>query len=272
MKPSAKQQGQRSLPRSWRAMALLCLGSLLVGVRLAQAETLRIGIEGAYPPFSKINSRGVIVGFDADITHALCRQLAVRCVIVKQEWEQAIPDLNAGKIDALISSMAITEERMKRVSFTRPYYNSPVRFVVRRDAALVVDPPAQLAGKTVVAEADSIYETFLRTLYVPHGVTLRLVSGGENAWRELVNGHADAAINDVVANADFLHSKAGANFMETGPKFTDPRTLGAGAAIAVAKKNTALAKRFDQALMAIYQSGEYSKLRQKYFTFDIWAP
>lgn len=258
-------------PRHALGFVSLLLNGLIVSAPTL-AETLRIGIEGAYPPFSKVDRQGKIVGFDADISHALCRQLNVKCVIVKQDWEQAIPDLNAGKIDALISSMAITEERMKLVSFTRPYYNSPVRFVVRRDQTISVDPPAQLAGKTVVAEAESIYETFLRTLYAPHGVNVLIVSGGDAVWQALASGKADATVNDVVANADFLKSKLGARFIETGPKFSDPRTLGAGAAIAVAKKNVALATRFDQALMAIYQSGEYSKLRQKYFTFDIWAP
>lgn len=239
---------------------------------IAHAETLRIGIEGTYPPFSETDAKGHIVGFDADIAAALCTQMKISCKVVKQNWEKAIPDLNGGKIDALISSMSITEERLKVVNFTRPYYNSPVRFVIRRDAPISVDPPAKLSGLTIAVEADSIYEDYVKAVYVPVGAKILIVHNGiEEVWKSLLSRKADATPNDVVANAEFLKSAAGKEFIETGPMITDRRHLGAGAAIAVAKKNMPLAARFDAALLAIYKSGEYTRLRNRYFNFDIWA-
>lgn len=239
---------------------------------LAHGETLRIGIEGAYPPFSSVDAKGHIVGFDADMAQALCKQMQARCKFVKQDWERAIPDLNAHKIDALVSSMAITPERLKLVTFTRPYYNSPVRLVVRRNSGLNVVGPAALAGKTIAVEAQTIYETYARAVFEPAGARVLVISGGlEGVWQALIAGKADAVPNDVVANAEFLKTPAGKAFVESGPPITDTKYLGTGAAIALAKGDTALAKRFDEALLAIHRSGEYAQIRARYFDFDIWA-
>ncbi len=250
-----------------------CLAVLLCGLAgFAHGETLRIGIEGEYPPFSRTDAKGRITGFDAEITTAVCRQLKANCKVVKQDWEKAIPDLNAGKIDALISSMAITEERLRKVSFTRPYYNTPVRFVIHRNATLQVDPPARLAGHSVVVEAESIYQAYAQAVLAPLGAKIVVVHGGvEAVWSMLASGKAESTLNDVVANADFLKSPRGAVFIETGPAITDTRHMGVGAAIAVAKGNKALVERLDAALLALHQSGEYARIRARYFDFDIWA-
>ncbi len=53
---------------------------------LAQAQdTLRIGVEGAYPPFSETNSSGEVVGFDIDIANALCEAMNRQCELVQVE-------------------------------------------------------------------------------------------------------------------------------------------------------------------------------------------
>lgn len=251
----------------------LLLGMVLWGCSALAlgGPSLRIGIEGDYPPFSEVDADGRLVGFDVDIAEALCRQMKVDCVLVRQNWTRAIDDLNDGKIDALVSSMSITPERMKRVTFTRPYYNSPVRFVIRRDRDILVDPPVRLAGQTIAVEAGSIYEDFVRSVYVPLGAKILVLEGGAVAvWQALVDGRADTSLNDVVVNEAFLQSANGQDFVEVGPQLTDSRYLGAGAAIALAKGNLALATRFDQALLAIYRSGEYGVLRQRYFRYEIW--
>lgn len=110
---------------------LALLGALALSVfslaALADEKPLKIGIEAAYPPFASKAPDGSIVGFDYDIGNALCEEMKVKCVWVEQEFDGLIPALKVRKIDAILSSMSITEDRKKSVDFTSKYYRCPSR-------------------------------------------------------------------------------------------------------------------------------------------------
>ena len=103
---------QRRLLTALTATALIAFGALsalaLPATALAQApdwKTIRIGVEGAYPPFSEVAPDGTLKGFDIDIAMALCTQLKAQCKLVAQEWDGMIPALQSRKFDAIIASM-----------------------------------------------------------------------------------------------------------------------------------------------------------------------
>ena len=130
--------------------SLLVSGALLFSAS-AFSETLRIGVEGAYPPFSQTEKDGSLTGFDIDIAKALCADMGVECKLVKQDWDGIIPALIAKKYDAIIASMSITEERLEKVDFTKPYYKSPARFIAKKDSGIEISAEG-LKGKSVGAE------------------------------------------------------------------------------------------------------------------------
>ena len=130
-------------------LAAALVASAMLGGHTAHTDDgvpdpLRIGSEGAYPPFNVIDPSGQLKGFDIDIALALCERLKVECKLVAQDWDGIIPALLAGKYDAIVASMSITAERKKVVGFTDKYYSNKVRFVAAKDGGF---DPGKLAGK-----------------------------------------------------------------------------------------------------------------------------
>ena len=131
--------------------------ALTIGAAQAQ-EKLRIGTEGAYPPFNELTSDGQLTGFDIDIARALCEEMKAECEFVTQDWDGIIPALQANRFDAIIASMSITEERKQQVDFTDPYYTNSLVFVAPKDSDLM---PETAGDKSI-----GVQEGTLAALYV----------------------------------------------------------------------------------------------------------
>ena len=112
----------------------------------AQAADLRIGVEGAYPPFSAVDENGELIGFDIEIARALCVEMGEDCELVQQDWDGIIPALLAKKYNAIVASMSDTEERRQQVSFTDHYYKDGAKFVRKKGSGIRVSYGG-MAGK-----------------------------------------------------------------------------------------------------------------------------
>ncbi|KKJ76043.1 nickel transporter [Kiloniella litopenaei] len=232
------------------------------------AKDLRIGVEGAYPPFSSIDTNGNVVGFDIDIANALCEEMKVKCTLVVQDWDGIIPALNAKKYDAIIASMSITEERKKKVDFSEKYYNSPARFLRKKGSGIEITAES-MKGKTVGVQRGTIHDTFI-TAEFPD-TEIKRYGTQDEAYLDIAAGRVDLLIADSIAMDDgFVKTDAGKDFEFVGPSYSDPKYFGDGAGIAVRKSDTELRDRFSAAIKAIRGNGVYKAINDKYFDFDIY--
>ena len=233
------------------------------------AEELRIGVEGAYPPFSWKEADGTLKGFDIDLAFALCEKMGRDCKLVEQDWDGMIPALLAKKYDAIIASMSINEERKKRVDFSDKYYNTPARFVAAEGSGLDVSP-AGLAGKAVGVQRGTTHQCFMEKVYPD--ANLRLYPTQEEVFIDLAAGRLDAQVSDSIqADEGFLETDAGKGFAFVGGVQFDLECHGEGAGIAVRKGEDELREAFNAAITAIREDGTYRSINDKYFDFDVYG-
>ena len=82
-----------------------------------------------YPPFTSPDASGKWVGWEVEIIDAVCAEAKFECEITPVAWDGIIPALTTKKIDLIMSSMSITEERKKTIDFTDKYYNTPTAII-----------------------------------------------------------------------------------------------------------------------------------------------
>ena len=236
----------------------------------AQADTVRFGIDGNYPPFAKQGADGKLQGFDVDIAYALCAAMKASCEIVPQDWDGLIPALNANKFDAILSSMSITDERKKAVDFTNKYYNTPARLVMKAGTQ-VSEGLAELKGKNIGVQRGSIHERFAREVLAPLGAEIKPYGSQNEIYLDVAAGRLDGTVADAtLLNDGFLKTDAGKGFAFVGPAFTDVKYFGDGVGIAV-RKGDALKEQINTAITAIRENGKYKQIQDKYFAFDIYG-
>ncbi|MGL4315492.1 MAG: ABC transporter substrate-binding protein [Pseudomonas sp.] len=249
------------------ALALSVFGGLVQ----ADEKPLRIGIEAAYPPFAFKQPDGSITGFDYDIGNALCAEMKVKCQWIEQEFDGLIPALKVRKFDAVLSSMSITEERLKSVDFTGKYYHTPAKLAMKAGTVLN-DPLVDLKGKKVGVQRASIYDRYATEVFAPAGVEVVRYSSQNEIFLDMTSGRLDATLADVVNIDDgFLKTDAGKGFALVGPDYTEEKYFGNGAGIAVRKGDKALADKISAAILAIRANGKYKEVQDKYFQFNVYG-
>ena len=244
----------------------------------AQAEgQLKIGTEGAYPPWSMADASGNVTGFDADVGNLLCAKLEKECVFVVQAFDGLIPALKANRFDLIISGMSITAERKKEINFSVGYAELANKFVVPKgsDLAGITDIPdllAALDGRKVGVQAGTTHANFVTKL-APNA-DLRTYDTLDQMQIDLASGRIETAFADVSALQDFLKKPEGANFqfVDVNINSTYDATLGEGVGVGIPLENTELKAQIDTALCELVADGSIGKASQKWFEMDISRP
>ncbi|MCG8615389.1 MAG: transporter substrate-binding domain-containing protein [Desulfobacterales bacterium] len=271
---------------------LLLLLALMTG--MAQAgpyQKITIATEGAFAPWNFTGSDGKLGGFEVDLAAELCKRMGIEYTLVPQAWDGIIPSLNAGKYDAIMAAMSITEKRQKVVDFSRYYAATPSVFIVLKDSGLAgfttgvtdmtldelsADEKAAMAdlakafkGKTIGVQAATIQEKFLNQ-YLGKDLEIRSYDTQENLEMDLDAGRIDAALGAMSYWVPKLKSDQGNAFKMVGPGMTKG-PFGKGVGVAVRKADPELAAMFSKAIDEALADGTISRLAVKWFTFDASA-
>lgn len=248
--------------------AALACSSLAAQAQGPDWKKLRIGVEGAYPPFSEVGADGKLKGFEIDLAMAYCAEMKADCTLVQQDFDGLIPALQARKVDAIIASVSITDERKKTIAFSNAYYNTPARFAAKADAKLDISP-AGLKGKKIGVQRATIHEAFVAATFKQSQI-VRYASQ-DQAFLDLKSGRIDLTLADLVAiDQGFLAKPDGKGFAFVGPSYDDVKYFGVGSGVGMRKADAAtLGKKFNDAIAAVQANGTFKKLNDKYFTYDI---
>lgn len=256
-----------------KLLVLILLFVFFAAAGSAMAEDwkkVRIGVEGAYPPFSYVEPSGELAGFDIDIAKALGKAMGAEITLVAQDWDGIIPALLAKKYDAIIASMSITEERKKKVAFSNKYYNTPAKFVCKKGTIDSFSREA-IKGKSVGVQRATIHDKYLTDNY-GKDVKVKRYGTQDEAYLDIVAGRIDMLLADSIALSDgFLKKEEGKDYQFIGPDLSDPKWFGNGAGIAIRKEDKDLAALFNKAIDTIRADGTYKAIQDKYFNFNVYG-
>jgi arginine/ornithine transport system substrate-binding protein len=175
---------------------------------------LKIGIEGNYPPFTKTESDGRITGFEIDLAKAFCERMYARCELVNTNFDDLVPKIKSGELDAVMASLTITEKRLKDVDFSESYYTVPSAWIAPTGlyASLM---PGSLAGKKIAVLKSSPREAWIKVNYPEMEIVG--VAKETDVYTELTSKRADLGMSSMlVAKTKFLNLPEGKGFSVVG--------------------------------------------------------
>ena len=272
---------------------LTVLASLLV-IGNVYADKIKIGTEGAYPPWNSKDASGNLIGFEVELAQELCAIMKAECTIVEQDWDGMIPALLMRKFDAIMAGMSITAERQKTITFSQGYADEVASLAVMKGSSLEgMDTPeginltlggsdvkkalktltGALAGKTVCTQTGTIHQNFLESGDVG-SVNVRTYKTQDEVNLDLTSGRCDVALAAAVAFTDYA-DKSGKPVVLVGPTFSGG-AFGNGVGVgirqasdsAIGKRDAKILKDFNKAINKARKQGIISKLAIKHFGFD----
>lgn len=255
-----------------KTLGALTAAAIGLGAHFAVAqEVLRVGVSSGYPPFDVLEADGSLSGFDIDIANLLCAEMKMTCEFVDIDWDGIIPGLKARKFDAIVSSMGITEDRMKQVDFTERYYYSASSLIAPKDTGITSADEAGTDGKTIGVQRATSHECYVQKLFP--GADMRQYQTSEEAYLDLQSGRIDAVLVDTIPGQEWINSDPkNADYAPVASDLYDFPCFGEGIGIAVRKGEDELRTNLNAAIQAIRASGAYQEVSMGYFGRDIYGP
>jgi polar amino acid transport system substrate-binding protein len=226
--------------------------ALSAGLALAQ-ETVRMGTEGAYPPYNFINDNGEVDGFERELGDELCKRAGLTCTWVTNDWDSIIPNLVSGNYDTIIAGMSITPERDEVIDFTQEYLPP------EPSAYVALSPDVDLEGGVIAAQTGTIQAAYIAET----GATLVEFATPDETIAAVKNGEADAVLADK-SYLDPIVAESGGTLVFAG----DPVPIGGGVGMGIRESDTELKEKFNAAIQSMKDDGSLNALIRKWFGED----
>lgn len=230
-------------------------------------SVVRIASEGARPPYNYLDGNE-LAGFEIELGRTLCLRMKVTCSFVTQDWDNLVPGLIEHRYDAIMAAMEITDEARAKIAFSAPYVIMPSAFMAAKDRGITGTTPSALDGKRIGVESESAHESYAKDIFkfseiVPY-------SSLEEAILDLAEGRIDLVLAAKDSLAEFSKTRREAQCCTlVGDVPHDPAYFGEGIGIGLRREDTKLLQLFDRALADIRADGTFTKIRAKYFDFEI---
>ncbi len=219
----------------------------------AEKAKLVMGTNAAFPPYEFVDDNGKIVGIDAEIAQAIADKLNMDLEIKDMEFDSLIPAVKGGSIDVALAGMTVNEERLESVNFSDSYAKGVQVIIVKEDSAIA--SPDDLADKTIGVQSGTTGDIYCTDDF-----------GQENVKQFLNGALAVAALNNGQVDCVVIDNEPAKNFVKenTGLKILDASYADEDYAIAVAKENTELLNKINDAMKELKSSGKLDEIVSKY--------
>lgn len=236
---------------------LLATALTALGTAAFAQDVIRLGTEGAYPPYNFINDAGEVAGFEREFGDELCNRAGLTCEWVTNDWDSIIPNLQSGNYDVIIAGMSITAEREEIVDFSQGYLQATP------SAYLALSKDADIMSGPVAAQTATIQAAFV----AENGMQVVEFATPEETVAAVKNGEAVA----VLADSDYLRPIAD----ESGGTLVlldRMETIGDGVGMAFRDSDDALREKFDAAIKSMKCDGTLDAMITKAEYFGPDAP
>lgn len=247
-----------------KTLALAALAAAFVTAGAAQAQTVRLGTEGAYAPWNFIDDSGSPAGYEIDLGNNLCERAGLTCEWVINEWDSMIPNLQAGNYDAIMAGMSITEERQQTIDFSQEYFPpDPSKFMVGGAAEVNVDDPS---GIRIGVQGATIQAAYAEANFADDNTILSFETA-DQALADLNAGNVDAILADGAYIDELIASSAGA-LKTVGAELE----IGGGVGVGLRKADDELEQKFNDAITQAKADGTVDELIAKWFPEKTGGP
>lgn len=251
-------------------IAALSLTTALVA-GTAHAEALKVGFSPeAYPPFWVSSPTGEWTGWEPDFIDAICTEAGYECELVPVAWEGIIPALLNGKIDVIMNSLRINDERRKVIDFSDKYYEVVTQVAAPKSSDMGVEP-ADMAGKIIGVQVSTGYQTYAQKYFAEEAAEIRGYASQDEAYQDLAAGRIDAVLDGAIAMGEFLNTPTGDCCESKGVLQRDVETLGEGYGAGLRKGEDEIKERLNAAIAEVRANGTYDRITADYFDYDIYG-
>ena len=224
--------------------------ALTASVALADGhgKTIRMGTEGAYPPYNFLNDAGEIDGFERELGDELCARAELTCEWVTNEWDSIIPNLVSGNYDVIIAGMSVTDERDEVIDFSEQYT------LPDPSGYLAASMDADIEGGVIAAQANTIQASYIAS----SGATLVEFATPEETVAAVKNGEADAVLADKAFLLELANADADLMMLEQDVM------IGGGIGLGLRESDTELKEKFNIAIQSMKGDGSLNALIGKW--------